>query len=118
MQVWKVLKVLKVVVLVAVVCVVAGFVVMRLWNWLMPEIFGLRAISFAQALGLLILSKILLGGLHRHAGGGRGWKRHMEERWGKMSPEERERMRAGMKGRWGCRPFGNDKIVAGEKGAV
>lgn len=63
----KVLKVLKVLVIVAVVCVVAGFVVMRLWNWLMPEIFGLKIISFAQALGLLILSKILLGGLHRHA---------------------------------------------------
>ena len=47
----KVSKVLKVLVIVAVVCVVAEFVVMRLWNWLMPEIFGLRMISFAQALG-------------------------------------------------------------------
>ena len=107
----KVSKVLKVLVIVAVVCVVAEFVVMRLWNWLMPEIFGLKMISFAQALGLLILSKILLGGLHRHAGGGRGWKRQMEERWGKMSPQERERIWAGMRGRWGCRPFGNEKIV-------
>ena len=34
-----------------------GFVVMSLWNWLMPEIFGMKNISYAQAFGLLILAK-------------------------------------------------------------
>jgi hypothetical protein len=94
-------KVLKIVVLVLVAIIVFGFVTMQLWNWLMPAIFGLRAITFAQALGLLVLSKILFGGFHRH-GGGRGWRRHMEERLANMSPEERERFRAGMRGRRGC----------------
>ena len=78
-----------------------SFVTMSLWNWLMPAVFGLRTITWAQALGLLVLSKILFGGFHGGRGR-RGWKRDMEDRWAKMSPEERERLRAGMRGRWGC----------------
>ncbi len=42
-----------------------GFVVMWLWNWLMPEIFGLPLLSYWQAVGLFILLKILLGGCGR-----------------------------------------------------
>jgi len=102
-------KVVKIVVLVIVIATVLGFVVMHLWNWLMPAVFGLKPITYFQAIGLLLLSKILLGGFHKHGHGGRcggrgGWKRHMEERWGQMSPEEREKFRAGMRGRWGCGP--------------
>jgi hypothetical protein len=41
---------------------VFGLVVMSLWNWLMPTLFGWHVISYWQALGLLILSKILFGG--------------------------------------------------------
>ena len=33
--------------------------VMWLWNWLMPEIFGLVTITFWQALGLSLLSSFL-----------------------------------------------------------
>jgi len=40
-----------------------GWVVMLLWNWLMPEIFGLRTLSYWQAWGLLILSSILFKGM-------------------------------------------------------
>ncbi|MDO5970459.1 hypothetical protein Q4Q35_11645 [Flavivirga aquimarina] len=39
-----------------------GFVIMWLWNWLMPEIFGLTTLSYWQAVGLFILLKLLLGG--------------------------------------------------------
>jgi len=39
-----------------------GFVVMSLWNWLMPEIFGLPELNYWQSVGLFILLKILLGG--------------------------------------------------------
>ena len=102
MKNYRALKGLKIVVLVMVALFVFGFVTMHLWNWLMPALFGLRVITFAQALGLLVLSKLLLGGFHRHAGGRHGWKRHMEERFAQMSPEERERFRAGMRGRRGC----------------
>ncbi|GAA3621895.1 hypothetical protein [Flavivirga jejuensis] len=39
-----------------------GFVIMWLWNWLMPEIFGLTTLTYWQAVGLFILLKLLLGG--------------------------------------------------------
>ena len=38
-----------------------GFVIMWLWNWLMPELFGLTTLTYWQAVGLFILSKILIG---------------------------------------------------------
>jgi len=107
MKGYRVFKVLKVIAMVLVGATVFGFVVQSLWNWLMPAMFGLHAITFWQALGMLLLSKILFGGFHRHAGGGRGrWGREMRARWESMSPEERERLMAGMKGRRGgwCRP--------------
>jgi hypothetical protein len=110
---FRVLKVFKVALFAIAGVAVLGTVTMQLWNWLMPALFGLRAISFVQALGLLILSKILFGGFHRH-GGRRGWKRHMEERWAQMTPEERERFRTGMRGRRGCR-FGSSSDAVAEQ---
>jgi hypothetical protein len=106
MKKYRLFKVLKILVLITVAVLVFGFVTMHLWNWLIPSIFGLRAITFAQALGLLVLGKILFGGFHKHGHGcgPRGWRRHMEERWAKMTPEERERFRTGMRGRRGCWP--------------
>ncbi len=98
------LRGLKIAVIVLVAAAVLGFVVKSLWNALLPPIFGWHLITFWQALGLLLLSKILFGGFHRHAGGGRNqWKRRMKERWEHMTPEERERFRTGM--RCGREPF-------------
>ena len=85
-----------------VIATLIGFLVRALWNWLMPPIFGLHAITFWQALGLLILAKILFGGFHRHSPG-RRWKRDMRERWQNMTPEERERFREAMQNRCGRR---------------
>jgi hypothetical protein len=86
----------------AVVAVaVFSAVVMGLWNWLMPTIFGSRLITFWEALGLLALSRILFGRL----GGGHGrrmhWRHRMMERMNQMTPEEREKFMQGMKGRCG-----------------
>ena len=81
-----------------------GYVVMRLWNWLMPALFGWHAISFWQAIGLLILCKILFGGFHGRHGRREHWRRRMTERWEKMTPEEREKFRESMRGR--CGGFG------------
>lgn len=80
-----------------------GFVIMWLWNWLVPPIFGWHAINFWQALGLFLLSKLLFGGLHGNHGPNRHWRRRMMERWEKMTPEERDRFRQSMRGR--CGPF-------------
>jgi len=90
----------------ALLLAVFGFVVMGLWNWLTPAMFGLRTIGYWQAVGLLILSKILFGGfmgrprLHR----GDRWGRWMADRWGAMTPEEREKFRQRMWQDFG--PFG------------
>jgi hypothetical protein len=74
-----------------------GELVMRLWNWLTPSLFGWRQITFWQAFGLLALCRILFGGVS-----GRGMHRsnmrrrmaeRMDERWAKMTPEEREKFR-------------------------
>jgi hypothetical protein len=80
---------------------VFGFVVMRLWNWLMPALFGWHLINFWQALGILVLSKILFGGFRGHPGRRMYWRRRMMERWEQMTPEEREKFRQGMLGRSG-----------------
>lgn len=71
-----------------------GYVVMGLWNWLMPLLFHLGTITFWQALGLFLLSKILFGFGHGPKGGGNHWMRHrMEDRFKNMSPEEREKFK-------------------------
>jgi hypothetical protein len=102
----KAAKIVKVLLIALVAATVAGFVVMGLWNALIPPIFGLRSITFWQALGLLVLTKILFGGFHRHAHGGRGqWRRAMRERWEHMTPEERERFRENMQARCRRGPF-------------
>jgi len=85
-----------------------GEIIMRLWNWLLPPLFGWRLITFWQALGLLVLCRMLFGGFGMHGRGGSGMRRRMEarmaERWEKMTPEERERFRQSARGRWGCGP--------------
>ena len=60
-----------------------GWVVMLLWNWLMPEIFGLKTVTYWQAWGLLLLSSILfgkLGGSSSSSGGKSDRKRKKELR--------------------------------------
>ena len=38
-----------------------GLFIQLLWNWLMPQIFGLKNITYFQSVGLLILSRLLFG---------------------------------------------------------
>jgi hypothetical protein len=38
-----------------------GYVVQLLWNWLMPEVFGLKAITYLQSIVLLLLARVLFG---------------------------------------------------------
>lgn len=84
---------------------IGGQIVMRLWNWLLPPLFGWHQIAFWQALGLLVLCRILFGGFHGHGAGRTGWRRQMRERmaerWESMTPEEREKYRQSRQGRCG-----------------
>jgi len=47
------------------------YVVMLLWNWLLPDLFNGPLITYWQTLGILILSKILFTGLGGHRRNGR-----------------------------------------------
>ncbi len=73
-----------------------GFVVQYLWNWIMPDLFGLPMLTYWKALGLLILSKIFFSGFGRkghHNPGRRSWKRKFRQKWENMTEEDREKYR-------------------------
>src|SRR5579871_5231815 len=84
-------RALRGIVLAALAVLLLGAVVMWLWNLLLPGLAGWRPITFGQAVGLLVLSRILFGGIRGR--GGWGWRHHMQERFAHLSPEERERFR-------------------------
>lgn len=44
------------------VAILVGFIIMWLWNGLMPKIFNLPLITYWQGLGLALLGRLLLGG--------------------------------------------------------
>ncbi len=76
--------------------IVFGYIVMSLWNWLMPALFaGAVIITFWQALGILVLSKILFGGWKGRCGRGNHghWRNGFRAKWEGMSEEEREKFR-------------------------
>jgi hypothetical protein len=75
-----------------------GWIVMLLWNAVLVPAAGAGIITFWQALGLLVLSRILVGGF-----GGRGRSRgqRMREKWMHMTPEEKEKFKDYCRSRWG-----------------
>jgi hypothetical protein len=96
--------------LVLVPVLIAGlsWVVMSLWNALIPPLFHGPLVSFWQAVGLLVLSKILFGGFRgrggHHGWGGRHghWRREKwRQKWETLTPEERDRLRSRFRGRCG-----------------
>ena len=108
--------------MIAAIAIVAstimGTVVMLLWNAILPHaISGVQLINFWQALGILILSKILFGGFRGRCGAGFGSRKWaaMKEKYASMSPMEREKFTAEWKNRcnrWGNRqqqPIENDQ---------
>lgn len=82
-----------------------AYVVMLLWNHVLAVVLSVSLINFWQAAGILILSKILFGGFKGGCGGrGHHWKQEMKEKWGQMSPEEREKLKQEWRNR--CRVWG------------
>lgn len=66
-----------------------GFVVMWLWNWLMPTIFGLPVISFWQAWGLVVLTHIFFKSFPHHSKHNHDnhWKEHFRRKFHEQSIE-------------------------------
>lgn len=89
---------------------VVGFVTSGLWNWLLPGLFGVPAISFWQAIGLFLLSRILFGRVGRGRFGRRTRNPRFARGWASLTPEERERFRRAMGP--GCERFGEPEAPA------
>jgi hypothetical protein len=92
-----------------------GFIVMSLWNAILVPVLGIGAVSFWQALGILVLCKILFGGFKGRGGfgGPPGWKNEMREKWQHMTPEEREQVK--QQWREKCRHWGRRSYTESSK---
>jgi hypothetical protein len=94
---------------IAILCTVALglliYLLQYLWNWLIPSIIGWRAITYWEALGLFILSKILFKGFAWSGGHKSRWNSHWKtkwtQKWETMSPEDRERFKQKMREKCG-----------------
>ena len=99
---------------IAVVILLKSALFAYIWNLLIPELFHGPEITYLQAIGLMILAKLLVGfrggggGFGRGGfGGGRfggkfgskqGWM--MKEIWSRLPDEERQKLREDMRKRW------------------
>jgi hypothetical protein len=103
-------KAILIAICIAAVLGVAGVVVMSLWNWLIPALFGGPVLHFWQAIGLLALTRLLVGRVGRGPGHW-GWRGRMRQDWQRMTPEEREKLRETFTRRCGGRgmPEGEPK---------
>lgn len=111
-------KIIKIVLCVVLFATLFTFIVMSLWNAILPAVLGVKVITFWQALGIIILSKILFGGFGGGGGrwkhrGGEHWKEKMMSKWGNMSEEDKERFKNSWEARCGSgwrRSFGGQRF--------
>jgi len=104
-------RALKCAIVVVVVLGVLSLLAMYLWNWLVPTLFAGPKITYWQMLGLLVLSRLLFGGLRPRGpfGHGHGHFRHQRfahgpfghrmhgVQWSRMTHAERHAMRQKMR---------------------
>jgi len=91
---------------IALIATVLGFIVMYLWNWILPEVTHAGPLNFWQALGLLILCRLLFGNFNKGGGGFREKAGKMRSKWRSMDEEERIKFKEEYKrwcGGWGSR---------------
>ncbi len=98
-------KIIGFTVLAAALAAALGYTVMLLWNNVLAVVVPVSLITFWQALGLLLLSKILFGGFKSGWNGPKSmhWKNEMKEKWQGMSIEEREKLKQEWRNR--CRSW-------------
>lgn len=76
----------------------AVFITMSLWNWLIPELFNGPVITFWQAVGLFILSKIFFTGIapgHDKKKKEHPWKKKYMNKYPCPDREEKENSDSG-----------------------
>lgn len=90
-----------------------GSIVMLLWNNALVPVLHVSAVTFWQALGILVLAKILFSSFGGRGGGpGRyAWRKRMMRNWKDMTPEEKEKFKEQWRdycGRWGYKPWDSE----------
>ena len=98
-----------------------SFIVMSLWNAILPAVLGVKLITFWQAMGILVLSKILFsgfGGFHHKKEQFRNrFRQKMMAKWETMSPEEKQKFKDEWKDRckgWRRGPFNEQDFPINE----
>ncbi len=103
----KIIKGLLIVIAAIAVFFAVTAIVMQLWNAILPEIIGVKSITFWQSMGILVLSKILFSGFK--GGGKRGFGRCRQKDWKNsienMNTEQQEKLRQKLKERFENSPF-------------
>ena len=96
----RVFKILAMIMIGAAIVALVAFVVMTLWNWLIPSIFiNGPEITYWQALGIMVLSKILFGGFKHHrpptcfTDKTESWKQKFREKWNCMDEDRKTKIR-------------------------
>ncbi len=92
---------IKIILLIAAAVFVFGSIVMLLWNWLIPDLFNGPELSFIQALGILVLARILTGGMGHGSRGGKGscspgGKKRWQKKWEELPEDKKEKIREKM----------------------
>ena len=83
---------------------VGGWVVMALWNAILPVVIpAVKVVSYWQAVGILLLSRLLFGGFKGHHRGGEGYRHpsFWKEKMAQMTDEEKEKCKEAWKSRCG-----------------
>lgn len=98
-------KVFTIPITIAVILFVSSAAVMFLWNALLPEILGISTITYWQAMGIMVLCKILFGSFHNrfsHSNYNRQYNRRKElaEIWTRMTPDQKQRMKQELNKEW------------------
>ena len=108
MKRFRIVKVLGILLIVCVVFGLLSFVVMQLWNNVLATVVHVGLVTFWQAAGILLLSKILFGfggkgwkGRHHDNPQAHEWRQKMMGKWKDMTPEERKKFRQNFRDR--CR---------------
>lgn len=100
------------VVVIPIIVLFVCWLTMILWNAILPDVLPVRPITYPQAIGIFILSRILFGSLRFHS----PWQRpkfvnHLSERWKNMTPEEKENFRREWRNRVEhCNPGESDEV--------
>ncbi|MFM1744473.1 MAG: hypothetical protein RLZZ630_410 [Bacteroidota bacterium] len=86
---------LKTILLFVLMFLIVAFVMMSMWNWLMPPVFGFSEVNYLQAGGMLVLARILFGGegFYFKRRWRNAWGNHLKNKMESMSPQEQEHFR-------------------------